>query len=229
MIPSMSSSTKCATLSSSILGVSGCHLRRKRRKVQNGRNPLFGGEPPCDASGRTPLYHFHVARLYLRSLLWYVSLATVIADHVGPFHTDLYLLSQSPLTPLTNPLFLYVTTKKHTSKHFTLHFSPIDGFLFFPSFSLIFSRDDTRALSSLPAQMAPLAAISETRDYFHSRNALRTIVEAETPVLSLSFQLGSNPSRTVVFPLFVHSRANTTSPFGITRHRGSHRRSQVLL
>ena len=143
----------------------------------------------------------------------------MIADQMSSLHTDLYLLTQSLQTPLTNPLFLYVTTKKHSSKHFTLHFSPIDGFLFFPPFSLTCSRDNTRSVSPVPAQMAPLAAVSETRDYFHSRNALRAIKEAETPVLSISFQLGSDPSHTVSLFLFFHFRANTTSPFGIITHR----------
>ena len=48
---------------------------------------------------------------------------------VVPYVTDVYLIPQPVKTLLTNPLFLYVTSKKGGTKHFHFHFAPTDGFL----------------------------------------------------------------------------------------------------
>ena len=49
---------------------------------------------------------------------------------VTPYFTDVYLIPQPVKTLLTNPLFLYVTSKKEGTKHFHFHFTPTDGFLY---------------------------------------------------------------------------------------------------
>ena len=48
---------------------------------------------------------------------------------VSPFFTHVYLLPQPVTTPLTNPLFLYVTIKEANPKPFQFHFQPPYGFL----------------------------------------------------------------------------------------------------
>ena len=48
---------------------------------------------------------------------------------LSPYSTDVYLTSQPLKTPLTNPLFVFITRKSRLSHTFHFFFSPTDGFL----------------------------------------------------------------------------------------------------
>lgn len=60
---------------------------------------------------------------------WFMEWSRWWIEIVVAYYTDVYLIPQPAKTLLTNPLFLYVTSKKEDSKPFQFHFAPTDGFL----------------------------------------------------------------------------------------------------
>ena len=161
---------------------------------------------------------------FICSLLYGFPLSSVslIVDMLSPYSTDVYLTSQPLQTPLTNPLFLFITRKTASSKPFHFFFIPTDGLLFAPLLFPLSSRRDNATFTPLDASKSLakpdfLQHIQETRYYFIGRNKLRTVSSgSHAPELSVSLLLASSPTAAPVSfpPIVCWHRTNTNSISG---------------